>query len=229
MSTPHTPPAGPPAGGDTRPADRRRTFRIWACSVLALAAVSAAGLGAFHHFRPTPGTSAASPATAPARSPGTPPALAPSPPERIVIPAIGVDSPVTRLGLAADGTVQVPPITPDSPVGWYRHSATPGAVGASVLLGHVTVGRYGDGVFAHLDRLRPGAQIRVTRADGTTAVFTVTRTALYPKSRFPARAVYGATSTPQLRLVTCAHRAGPPGSGYLDNLVDYAVLTSVSS
>ncbi|MGO4424999.1 sortase, partial [Streptomyces sp. MCAF7] len=71
-------------------------------------------------------------------------------PVRLLIPAIGVDTSVMRLGLAADGTVQVPPIAAHDRAGWYRHSPTPGQVGPSVILGHVTVGAYGDGVFRHL-------------------------------------------------------------------------------
>lgn len=153
-------------------------------------------------------------------------AMGPSTPERIEIPSIGVDSKIVPLGLARDGTVQVPPIAPNSPAGWYRHSPTPGETGASVVLGHLTVGTYGNGVFHHLGDLHPGGQIEVVRADGSTAVFTVTRTAVYPKSQFPAMDVYGPTDTPQLRLVTCTRPAGPVGSGYLDNLVDYATLTS---
>ncbi|WP_324609793.1 sortase domain-bontaining protein, partial [Streptomyces sp. MBT28] len=76
--------------------------------------------------------------------------LARSVPVGLRIPAIGVDTPVMRLGLAADGTVEVPPVTEDDVAGWYRHSPTPGRTGPSVLLGHVTVGSHGDGVFRRL-------------------------------------------------------------------------------
>ncbi|MCX4775334.1 sortase domain-containing protein [Streptomyces sp. NBC_01264] len=90
------------------------------------------------------------------------------------------------------------------------------------------MGSYGKGVFYRLRELQPGAQIKTVRADGSTAVFTVTKSQVYPKSQFPSDAVYGATSTPQLRLVTCTVPAGPAGSGYRDNLVVYAALASAT-
>ncbi|MEN8652128.1 sortase [Streptomyces sp. 21So2-11] len=86
-------------------------------------------------------------------------ALGRSVPVRLQVPAIEVDTPLMRLGLAPDGTVQVPPIAADDRAGWYRHSPTPGQIGPSVILGHVTVGAYGDGVFRDLARLRRGERI----------------------------------------------------------------------
>lgn len=59
------------------------------------------------------------------------------------------------------------------------------------------------GVFADLRSLQPGADIRVARADGGTAVFTVERGALYGKDSFPTLEVYGNTAGAELRLITC--------------------------
>ena len=49
-----------------------------------------------------------------------------SAPVRLRIPAIGVDTPVMRLGLAPDRTVEVPPVTDHDQAGWYEQSPTPG-------------------------------------------------------------------------------------------------------
>ncbi|MFE1749103.1 class F sortase [Streptomyces anandii] len=145
-------------------------------------------------------------------------------PVELRIPAIGVDTPVMRLGLAPDGTVQVPPVTAHDQAGWYGHSPTPGQVGPSVLLGHVTVGRYGDGVFRHLSRLRRGDRIEARLGNGTTAVFTVGSVRTVAKAHFPAREVYGDVGRPELRLITCG---GPrTGSGYADNVIVFAALTA---
>lgn len=151
-------------------------------------------------------------------------ALERSVPVRLRIPAIGVDTPVIRLGLAPDGTVQVPPVTAHDRAGWYRHSPTPGQVGPSVILGHVTVGAYGDGVFRHLARLRRGDRIEARLENGTAAVFAVGTVRTVAKADFPADDVYGNVDRPELRLITCG---GPrSGDGYLDNVIIFAALNS---
>jgi len=153
-------------------------------------------------------------------------ALAPSVPVTLRVPAIGVDTPVMRLGLASDGTVQVPPITAHDRAGWYRYSPTPGATGPSVILGHVTVGAYGDGVFRHLARLRTGNRIDVVLENGTTAVFVVTDVRTVAKADFPSDEVYGNVDRPELRLITCGGTR--TGTGYLDNVIVFAALTAAS-
>ncbi|MFC3573607.1 class F sortase [Streptomyces yaanensis] len=154
-------------------------------------------------------------------------ALGRSVPVGLRIPAIGVDTPVMRLGLASDGSVQVPPVTAHDRAGWYRHSPTPGQVGPSVILGHVTVGSYGDGVFRHLARLHRGDRIVARLENGTAAVFTVTAVRTVAKADFPADEVYGNVNRPELRLITCG---GPrTGDGYLDNVIVFAALTSATS
>lgn len=148
-------------------------------------------------------------------------------PVRLRIPAIGVDTPVIGMGLASDGSVQVPPVTADDRAGWYRYSPTPGQTGPSVILGHVTVGRYGDGVFRRLDRLRRGDRIVVRLENGTTAEFAVTALRTVNKAEFPTQAVYGNVNRPELRLITCG---GPlSGDEYRDNVIVFAALTSAPS
>ncbi|MER7477729.1 class F sortase [Streptomyces sp. NPDC126510] len=153
--------------------------------------------------------------------------LARSVPVRLLIPAIGVDTPVIRLGLAADGTVRVPPVTDHDRAGWYRHSPTPGQTGPSVLLGHVTVGPYGDGVFRHLARLHRGDRIEARLENGTTAQFAVTAIRTVPKTDFPADDVYGNVDRPELRLITCG--GARTGDGYADNVIVFAALSGANS
>lgn len=149
-----------------------------------------------------------------------------SAPVRLQIPAIEIDTPVIRLGLAPDGTVQVPPITADDRAGWYRHSPTPGQVGPSVVLGHVTAGAYGDGVFRHLARLHRGDRIMARREDGTTAEFAVSTVRTVAKADFPADDVYGDVDRPELRLITCG---GPrDGDEYRDNVIVFAELSATT-
>ncbi|WP_369125525.1 class F sortase [Catenulispora pinisilvae] len=157
-----------------------------------------------------------------AGGPSNPGAIARSVPVRLQIPDIGVDTPVISLGLALDGTVQVPPIQADSPAGWYHGSPTPGQTGPSVILGHVTVGKFGDGVFLRLAKLRPGDRVTVGLQDGASADFTVDSVQTVSKDHFPTQQVYGNVNRPELRLITCG---GPrTDDGYLDNVVVFASL-----
>ncbi|MEU9959443.1 class F sortase [Streptomyces sp. NPDC050982] len=153
-------------------------------------------------------------------------ALGRSVPVRLEVPAIEVDTPVMRLGLASDGTVEVPPIAADDKAGWYEHSPTPGQVGPSVLLGHVTVGSYGDGVFHHLSRLRRGDRIVARLENGRAAEFAVTDVRTVAQAQFPTDDVYGDVGRPELRLITCG---GPrTGEGYRDSVIVFAALSSDS-
>ena len=116
--------------------------------------------------------------------------------------------------------------TPKDPAkaGWYRPGTTPGAIGPSVIAGHVTWDRV-PAVFFKLTELDPGDRIDVRRADGTTAVFTVDRTATYPKDDFPTVEVYRNLDHAGLRLITCGGDFSEKDSRYADNVVVYASLT----
>jgi sortase (surface protein transpeptidase) len=146
--------------------------------------------------------------------------LPPSPPVRLEIPAIGVPSPLVRLGLNPDGTMQVPG---DFQVaGWFTGGPQPGQLGPAVIAGHVD-SRTGPAVFYRLRDLRPGDQVRVVLADRLVVRFTVESSASYPKWSLPDEAVHGATTAPALRLITCAGSFDRKRHSYRDNLVVSAV------
>ena len=193
--------------------------------VTAATATLLTGCGGGHATAPPANSAAPQGSSTPSRQPGAKkaPALARSVPVTLRVPAIGVDTPVMQLGLAADGTVQVPPITAHDRAGWYRNSPTPGQTGPSVILGHVTVGAYGDGVFRHLGKLRKGDRIEAGLENGTTATFTVTTVRTVAKAEFPSDEVYGNVDRPELRLITCGGTR--TGTGYLDNVIVFATLT----
>lgn len=188
-------------------------------------------------------SSATSAPAAPAESPTPParstPAQAPfhcstthvsggsADPLRICIPAIRVDAAVLQLGLNSDRTVEVPPLSQVGDAGWYKYSVTPGSVGPTVILGHVDSAQYGEGVFFRLGRLHAGDQIVVTRDDGMVATYRVDQVSEIAKSRFPTDSVYGATSGPAIRLVTCGGKFDPAARSYLDNIIAYGTLLSL--
>ena len=157
---------------------------------------------------------------------GQGPSLSRSVPVSVDIPAIGVTSKLLHLGLNADGTIQVPSlVTSASEAAWYKYSATPGQIGASVLEGHVD-SYQGPAVFYRLGALRPGDTIDVTLADGITAIFRVTGVRQYAKSNFPAKAIYGTTNYAALRLITCGGVFDYVTGHYLSSTVVFASLTS---
>ena len=84
----------------------------------------------------------------------------------------------------------------------------------------------GISVFFSIKNLRPGNQIKIARADGTTAVFAVDGVQKVEKSTFPTNAIYGNVSYPSLRLITCGGPFDAATGQYLDNIVVYSHLIS---
>ncbi|MBQ1056618.1 class F sortase [Micromonospora sp. C32] len=182
------------------------------------AGLVSAGLGSTSTTPPQPGASAA-PAT---ERPGAAGAALPrSAPVRVTIPRIAVDAEIVPVATDADGALEVPPLERPEVTGWYHPGPAPGQAGNAVLVGHVD-SQHGPAVFFDLGRLRPGDTIRVLRADGRTATFTVDGVGAYPKERFPTARVYGGDAAPRLRLITCGGRFDPGTGSYPDNIVVFA-------
>ncbi len=175
------------------------------------------------------GCGAAAP-DAPASSPGTAPAavtsVAAAPvaaPTAVSIPAIAARSTLIRTGLNSDGTAAVPDVHQPQQASWADFTPEPGAPGPAVLFGHVNGGGRA-GVFARLAELRPGDEVLVDRADGSTARFVIDRVDVVDKTRFPTAAVYGDTPDPQLRVITCGGELDRTAHRYLGQVIAYAHL-----
>ncbi|MGW8783652.1 class F sortase, partial [Streptomyces sp. NPDC055796] len=143
-------------------------------------------------------------------------------PVRVRIPAAGVDTgPLLKLGLAADGSVEVPSVADGDRIGWYSKGVTPGETGPAVLIGHFDTVR-GPAVLRDVAKIRTGDEITVSRADGRAAVFRVRALEQVDKKSFPTAKVYGNTARPELRLITCG---GEITNGHRpDNIIVYADL-----
>jgi hypothetical protein len=144
-----------------------------------------------------------------------------STPVHLRIPAIAVDAMLMELGLRDDGTMEVPPDGVQA--GWYTGAPTPGEWGPAIIAGHVDWGG-NPGVFNRLHSLGPDNEIVVTRADGTVAVFRVTRLEQFPKNAFATSAVYGNIDHAGLRLITCGGSFDPQSHSYDENVVVFAEL-----
>lgn len=172
-----------------------------------------------------PAAASAPPAVTPASAPAAPAPATPKPasaPVRVRIPAAGVDaSPLLSLGLAADGTVEVPSVADGDKIGWYDKGVTPGETGPAVLIGHFDTAR-GPAVLKDVSKVRIGDEVTVSRKDGSTAVFRVRELQQVDKQRFPTDKVYGDTARPELRVITCG---GEITDGHRpDNIILYADL-----
>lgn len=222
-----------------RASGRRRVTRsvVAALGLTALAAgLLSAAYGADRQQalapRPGPGvsTAAAPSAAAASRPAGSAPASAEAPgsprlargdqPASLRMPAIGVSTgPLVDLGIAADGTMQVP--ADYARAGWFTGSAAPGERGPAVIAGHVD-SRTGPAVFYRLRDLRAGDVVEVEQRDGDVVRFAVSSVQKYAKDAFPTAKVYGPVPGPALRLITCGGVFDRSTGHYRDNIVVYA-------
>jgi Sortase domain len=141
-------------------------------------------------------------------------------PVALIIPAIGVQTRLIRLGRTASGALQVPTTT--AVAGWYTGSPRPGAVGAAVIAGHVD-SETGPGVFFRLRLLRAHDLILVRRADRSMAAFRVIAVRLFAKGNFPTAAVYGPAPVAELHVVTCGGTFDYATGHYLSNVIVFAI------
>jgi sortase (surface protein transpeptidase) len=142
-------------------------------------------------------------------------------PATLRIPAIEVEAEVIGLGLTEDGALEVPRGEVYDLPGWYVHGPRPGELGPAVIGGHVD-SRSGPSVFHRLGALEPGDEIEVAYDDGAVARFTVDRAEHHPKEAFPFDEVFGDTTAPELRLITCGGAFDRSERRYRDNVIVYA-------
>ncbi|GAA1654438.1 class F sortase [Nonomuraea maheshkhaliensis] len=173
---------------------------------------------------PPPGAQQTSATTSAPADTGAASPLPRSAPTRLLIPSIGVDAPVTGMGLNADGTAGEPPLSKPYLVSWYADGAAPGEIGVAAFYGHVDSQASGPAVFYRVAQLRPGALVQVPREDGWTATFRVYTVKRFPKSDFPTDHVYGDTDQPEIRLITCGGSFDRTAGSYRDNIVAFGAL-----
>ncbi|GIJ40117.1 class F sortase [Micromonospora andamanensis] len=146
-------------------------------------------------------------------------------PVSLSIPSIDVSAPVKPVGDAPDGSIAVPPLSRHEETGWYDRGPAPGDPGPAVIVGHVDT-KSGPSVFYDLGKLKVGDTVEVAREDDSVAVFTVNSVEHFPKERLPADRVYGHEGPPGLRLITCGGEWLGGGTGYADNVIAFATLTT---
>lgn len=147
-------------------------------------------------------------------------AAPPPVPNRIRIPAIGVDASVVPVGLNPDGSMEVPAA---SDVGWYELGVRPGGPqGSSVLAAHVDYAGQ-RGAFYDLRALEVGAEVEVTGPDGRPLRYVVSERLQVDKDELPTQELFRVTGTPTLTLITCGGSFDRSVRHYEDNIVVRAV------
>jgi LPXTG-site transpeptidase (sortase) family protein len=145
------------------------------------------------------------------------PSLIAAPPARLLIPAIGVDAPISVKGLRPDAVMDVPDGPED--VAWYNFTARPGMGGNAVISGHLDYRNYGAAVFWRLKELREGDIVEVRLADGSVLRYQVSLRLSYDARLAPVPEIVGPTSREVVTLITCGGTFDSGSRSYSQRLV----------
>lgn len=138
-------------------------------------------------------------------------------PVRLIIPAIGLNSAIVRVGTNSVGEMDVPSGSTNN-IGWYSKGVVPGTSGSAVMGAHVYAG------FSKLHKVRPGSEIYVQTESGGRLRFVVTDAKTYELSTMSADALFNRKGGKFLHLITCAGELTADGSTYTHRRVVYATL-----
>lgn len=148
-------------------------------------------------------------------------ATAGPPPVTVAVPDLGIDAPVTEMGVEeAGGAVAVPEDV--AVAGWYRFGPRPGEPGSAVLTAHVDSAEQGAGAFFRLREAEPGARVSVTFADGAATEFEVVGRRTYGKDQLPLDDLFARDGEPVLTLITCGGAFDAERRSYEENIVVFA-------
>ncbi|QKS72873.1 class F sortase [Paenalkalicoccus suaedae] len=142
-------------------------------------------------------------------------------PTRIQIPSIGVDAPISNVGILENGEMGVPEAMDE--VGWFEPGFSPGEQGNSVLAGHVD-SRTGPAVFFDLEQLVEGDEITVIGDEGQELVFEVVGKQTYPYDNAPIQTIFGPSDGRNLNLITCTGTFNRDARTHEDRLVVFTQL-----
>lgn len=137
----------------------------------------------------------------------------PGAPERLEVPALGIDAPVIPIG--APGGVLTPPSDPQT-LGWWADGAKPGARRGSALVTGHTVST-GGGAMDDLEQLEVGDRVWM-RTDTSRIGYDVRSVVIMGKGELAERAqeVFDQEVRGRLVLITCENWNGVE---YLSNVV----------
>lgn len=165
---------------------------------------------------PTSTSATSSAPSTPTTAPHTGPAVAPA---RIIIPSIGLNSPVEAVGVNAKGEIAVPSGTSNN-VGWYKYGTKPGNTGTAVLDAHVFA------ALKNLSKIQTGADVYIVTQDGQKLHFIVADKELYTLSKITPEQLFSGQSDTAMNIITCAGSLTADHSTYDHRLVVYTTLVN---
>jgi hypothetical protein len=138
-------------------------------------------------------------------------------PQRLRLPALGVDAAVIPVGLEAGGALTIPGDA--RVIGWWSTGAAPGSpVGTVLMAGHVDSAQTGPGALSRLSQAPIGARITVRGSD-SEATYVVQARRRYLKQGLPWGSILAQGERPRLVLVTCGGDFDSRTKHYTDNVV----------
>ena len=146
-------------------------------------------------------------------------------PTRLTIPAIGVNAPIEKVGIQANGEMGTPIQNKWNGIGWFVAGTLPGQQGSTVMDGHLDDDRGAPAVFWNLSKLHAGDSVIVTDGNGKTLQFHVTHTAAYAYNKAPLQEIFGNGGGKYLNLITCAGSWSYNQNQFQQRLVVYTELT----
>ena len=143
-------------------------------------------------------------------------------PERLRIPAIGVDAHVEHVGKTADGAMDVPKDVWN--VAWYEPGTKPGNPGSAVIAGHLDGYNLPAAVFFNLRKLQPGNKIYISDSAGKELVYEVFQSQVFSNNPTTDQLnqIFGFASESHLNLITCNGTWDANKQNYSERLVVFS-------
>jgi len=216
--------------GTLRTARLRRVIMTLGALVTAACLVACTPGGAGADLPPSTESPPTTPSPVPptlARDVAVRPGALPTPtasvaPVGLAIPSLAIDMPVTDVGVADSGQMELP-VDP-AIAGWYRYGADATSTSGRILIAaHVDAIDYPIGPLARLRDVPAGETILITAADGTSREFVVQSLTYYEKAALPTDELFQRGGPSALVLVTCGGPFDSQTGHYRDNVVAVAV------
>lgn len=138
-------------------------------------------------------------------------------PRRIVLPTIAAEGIIQKVSLTPERAIAVP--SNINYAGWYAPSVKPGEAGLSIIDGHVS-GKYADGIFKNIHKLRVGDEFSVEYGDLSKVNFQVVEVTSLPEAESLSYLLKKRDDiSKQLNLITCGGKYNKQTSTYEDRVI----------